>query len=60
MKKMSQISRIHRNEIIEYILLHNQNIKEYELETLTIGELVLMKVGMQMDLEKKQEIIKGQ
>lgn len=53
MKKMSQISRIHRNEIIEYILLHNQSIKEYELETLTIGELVLMKVGMQMDLEKK-------
>lgn len=53
MKDMSQISNIHRKEIIEYILVHNKSIKENELENLTIGELVLMKIRLQTELENK-------
>lgn len=49
---MSEPSGIDRNEIMEYILIHNRNIKKNMLETLTIGELVLMKVRLQMELEK--------
>lgn len=53
MKDMSQISKIHRKEIIEYILAYNKSIKENELEILTIGELVLMKIRLQTELENK-------
>lgn len=50
---MNELSKINREEIIEYILVHNTNVENAELEKLTIGELVLMKVRLQMDLEKK-------
>lgn len=50
---MSELSKIDRNEIMEYILTHNPTIKKNELEALPIGELVLMKVLLQMELEKK-------
>lgn len=50
---MSELSKIDRNEIMEYILTHNPDIKKNKLETLTIGELVLMKVLLQMEVEKK-------
>lgn len=50
---MSEPTKIDRNEIMEYILSHNPTIKKNELEALTIGELVLMKVRLQMTLENK-------
>lgn len=51
---MNELSKIDRNEITEYILTHNLSTKKAELETLTIGELVLMKVLLQMELEKNR------
>jgi hypothetical protein len=50
---MSELTRINRNEIMEYILMHNHTIKKNELEVFTIGELVLMKVRLQITLENK-------
>lgn len=50
---MNEPIKIDRNEVMEYILAHNPAIKKNELETLTFGELVLMKVRLQMELEKK-------
>ena len=52
-KKMSELARINRNEIMEYILTHNHTIKKDKLEALTIGELVLMKVRLQLEIENK-------
>lgn len=50
---MNESSPIDRNEITEYILTHNPGIKKEELENLTIGKLVLMKVLLQTELENK-------
>jgi hypothetical protein len=50
---MSDITKINRIEIMDYILIHNINITKDKLEKLTLGELVLMKVRMQIEMEKK-------
>jgi hypothetical protein len=50
---MSDTTKINKNEIMDYILIHNINITKDKLEKLTLGELVLMKVRMQIEMEKK-------
>ena len=50
---MNDQSKIDLDEIMEYILTHDPTLDKNKLKALTIGELVLMKVLLQMDVEKK-------
>ena len=51
---MSETSKIDRNEITNYILKHNFSLTLADLQCLSIGQLVLLKVQMQIKLDKNK------